>query len=585
MSVIRELVTKLSYVMDNSGLVNYKSAIVESTSIINKATKDQTTTSKKATKSVINDKLEALNMQIKYAKQLAEAERKATQALVNEDRKREQSRIASINTQIRYIRQLSDAQAKASAKAQRDSEKEQKSKDRSIQNLGRSANQFGNFSMFASGAVLAPLVGMLAKGAQTLSEFRQNQASLGGLVGSKQGGVDLQKKTEQFAFNTPLKQPEVDRATKMLVAQGVATEDVTAKLQMLGDVAMGNSDVFDRLSNQYVQAMGKGAPQWDELKRFGEAGVPILKEMGLKYNLSQGQLMEMSKNRQITFKMFDDTLKEMTTTGNFKDAMKLQMSELGGLGAQASDSIVLLLRDIAKDFEPLIKGILSSITAVVSVIRSLPSIVRMVPVVVGLLGGIGLLIAGFVAKSIAGTIALGFMLLELKAINAKLTGIGLGMKGGVASKLGGGGIGGFFSRLGSWFTRMLPRLGRLLVKSPQIALVILALTSIVMLLKKWWKIKEDVDASKVSRGSLGYDSNMIGNKWNEFASSNNPYKSKTSDDQTSKQLNAKVDVTLNVPEGISKVDKKAMKDIAKASFNDVLNTWGKDIQYNTTGVR
>lgn len=571
--VIRELVTKLSYAIDNSGLKEYgNNALQASKQALSKVSE----TANKRKEEI------ALAKQLKAQQRELVASEKARFSVLNaqiaNSHRAEKSRIAEIKQAQKDKFALINAQIKQTRQNQRNADKEARdnarNRNKATESLGRYSNYAANAGAVVGGVITGTVGAMMAKGVSGLMELRRTQAGLGGLLGGREKGNELQRRTEKFAVETPLESPEINRATNMLIAQGVASEDVIGKMRMLGDVALGNGEIFDRLTNQYVQAMGKGAPQWDELKRFGEAGVPILKEMGKKYGLTQAELMKMSKDRKITFKMFDDTLQQMTTTGSFKDAMKLQMGEVGGLWTRLVDEVGLLLRGAMEGIEKPIQSVLSVLGTVVGFLRKIPKVVLGLTMLGTLLGGLTLLIGAFGAKILTGVIASILAVRELMEIKAILIASGgkLGEVGGLMK-----GVRGWFGRIGAIVIRFVPPL-------LAIASVVLAIWGIMVGLKKLFGSKDETYTpieNKNGAYNLGPNGELI--RRSNFSQ----YEAMTVKKQQPVQVNHKseIRVDLTVPEGVTALQKKSMHEVAKSAFDERFQRAMNGVQFNTVGVR
>jgi len=624
--VVRELVTKLSYVVDKSGLADLnknlkapakqisdsaKLAKSELSALFAKAKQDYQFNRAKYKKNV--DDIRAETKQ-KLQGEKAKADQEKANDLAKKSRFKEFARLQSevdnrakamhkdlvraINAEksakLKADREVArqrvaeersrhslalqntrrEAQAeRAKLKEIRDAERADRESGTKMDRTGRRIGRAGMAMGVAGGTILAPLVAVFSKGIKGLSDLRKAQASYGGLLGSKQQGVDIQKQTEQFAIDTPLEQQEIDQAGKMLVAQGVATKDLITKMKMLGDVAMGDSDIFSRLTNQYVQAMGKGMPQWDELKRFGEAGVPILREMGKKYNLTQAQLMDMSKNREITFKMFDDTLQDMTTKGSFKDAMALQMNEIGGKIAQLVDNIKLLFRDTVMVFEPQIKWVVSQLNGAVTFLRKLPKPVIALVALITAISGSLLLFGGLLAGMASGIISIIVLLNEIKLISLlKGNGVGgtLGKGGMIVGK--GGAIKGVIAWLrgavvgiSMWFSLIAPIV---MASLPAIALALGSIVAILFLIKNFFdrRNKESLENTTIRTDVVFSQQKTM----------------------MARAFQAPTAMTIDLkglPEGTTSRQKQFLESIVGKSMTDYHNKIFMGLQADTVGVR
>ena len=78
------------------------------------------------------------------------------------------------------------------------------------------------------------------------------------LTGSMETGNRLFKEMNGLAAQTPLEMNAITAAGKQLLSVGVPVDQITDKLRMLGDVAMGNPEKLDRLTQAFGQLRSKG---------------------------------------------------------------------------------------------------------------------------------------------------------------------------------------------------------------------------------------------------------------------------------------------------------------------------------------
>ena len=68
----------------------------------------------------------------------------------------------------------------------------------------------------------------------------------------------------------------------------MATEDIIPRIRQLGDITLGNSQAFQRLSLQYSQVVAKQRVLAEEVNRFTEAGVPLVELLRQVVSESKG---------------------------------------------------------------------------------------------------------------------------------------------------------------------------------------------------------------------------------------------------------------------------------------------------------
>ena len=101
----------------------------------------------------------------------------------------------------------------------------------------------------------------------------------------------------------------------MLLNAGVATDQLTKKLTMIGDVASGVNQPLVDMVMIYTKAANQGKIQAEELQQLGERGVPILQQFSKMLGLSASEIMELGSKGKLTFDLLDEAFKQMTSEG------------------------------------------------------------------------------------------------------------------------------------------------------------------------------------------------------------------------------------------------------------------------------
>lgn len=346
---------------------------------------------------------------------------------------------------------------------------------RMYQSIGRSVH---NMAVGLTYSIGLPFARFLGSAVSTSMEFERMNVGFSVLLGDMGKANALMGTMRGLARETSLNFQEIAKTGKILLGTGMGEDDIMKRINQLGDVTMGNNEVFGRVAWQYAQAVAKGRPQGDELRRFGEAGIPIYKALGEVLNTTQAGVVEMSKKGQLSIDDLNKALDHLTKKGGlFHGMMEKQLDTAGGQFMRLQSLVVDLKKVIGDDWAGAIKNVLKAINWVIEQVIKFPKIIRMGVVALGMLLALtGLIIVGLSGMVLAG-LAFGtamrtamFYMKEMEASGVKIASMqmlgaltGGGLKGGKLGKLGkmGGtlglaGAGGALATIGTALMVALP---------------------------------------------------------------------------------------------------------------------------------
>ncbi len=187
-------------------------------------------------------------------------------------------------------------------------------------------------------------------------------ASFAVLLRDGSAAADLMGEIQKFAAETPFQMEQLANATKLLINTGTDVSQVTAVMESLGNAAMGQPEVMDRLVDAYAKLQVKGRASLEELNRFLEAGVPILDTLQTSLGVTKEELFAMVSAGKIQFEQVNQALVDMTTgEGKLAGLIKVQSETLPGLLSTARDVIDQIRGGAMSAFLPAIKAGLTNI--------------------------------------------------------------------------------------------------------------------------------------------------------------------------------------------------------------------------------
>lgn len=158
------------------------------------------------------------------------------------------------------------------------------------------------------------------------------------------------QKLKDFAKESPFDLPGVVQASIMFRNAGIEAEKLIPTIKMLGDVAQGNNDYFNRMALNFMQIKSAGKATMQDLNQFAYMGVPIkqvLKDIGV--------------TGTATFKDIEKAFKVMTSAGGqFYQSMGSNANTASGKTANMRDAIQQLSASIGNQLLPTMKSMTQS---------------------------------------------------------------------------------------------------------------------------------------------------------------------------------------------------------------------------------
>ena len=158
-------------------------------------------------------------------------------------------------------------------------------------------------------SVATSIFGMAKATVSLAADAQVTRAEFGVLLGDVNKGVTMFSQIEKFAARTSFNIESASDAMRSLMAAGVKEGDLLDTMQLLGDLSLGDANKLGFLSKAYTDVFNKGKLQGQELKQFAENGVGLVQALSGALGKPAEEILKMSENGQISFKMMQDSLK------------------------------------------------------------------------------------------------------------------------------------------------------------------------------------------------------------------------------------------------------------------------------------
>lgn len=233
--------------------------------------------------------------------------------------------------------------------------------------VASSMRTVGTIGTVAFGGLAFLTKGVIAAGAG----FEQTQIAFETMIGS----VDKAHKTladlAQFAARTPFELPQLEEASKRLLAYGVSADSLIPTLRMLGDISAGvGMDKLPQLILAFGQVKAITHLTGMELRQFSEAGVPLLGALATQFGKTEQEILDMVSAGEIGFADVQKALGSMTEEGGkFFNLMDRQSTSLGGMWSNLNDQMSLTARTIGEQLLPVLKPVVEKLIEIMGVVR------------------------------------------------------------------------------------------------------------------------------------------------------------------------------------------------------------------------
>nr|DAR01282.1 MAG TPA: tail tape measure protein [Caudoviricetes sp.] len=246
------------------------------------------------------------------------------------------------------------------------------------QGLQRSREAFRSLSESAN-AELQSMDGFMAKAAQTAAglfaadklkdfasaiatvrgEYQQLEIAFETMLGSKSQADALMAQLIDTAATTPFEMKEIAEASKMLLAYGMAADEVNGTLIRLGDIAAGLSIPIKDLAFLYGTTMVQGRLYTQDLNQFLGRGIPLADELAKQFGKNKSEVKKLVEEGKIGFPEVQKAIEALTNEGSkFGGLMEAQSKTIKGQKSNIEDAWEQMMNEIGRSQEENISGAL-----------------------------------------------------------------------------------------------------------------------------------------------------------------------------------------------------------------------------------
>lgn len=253
--------------------------------------------------------------------------------------------------------------------------------------------------------VTAPILGFAGAALKGAMANEQLEVSFTTMLGSAEKAKKMMAELSKFAASTPFETPEIQNASKMLLAFGVEAENIIPTMTQLGDIASGLNIPLGDLAYLFGTTRAAGRLMTADLNQFTSRGIPMIAALAKTLGIAESEVKAFVEAGKVGFPEVQAALASLTSEGGqFAGLMAAQSQTLAGLLSTFRDNIGLALTAIGKQliesFD--LKGVLTNFNtqlekvskAVINFAQTQPKLFRLIAVFVGIAAALGPLLIG-----------------------------------------------------------------------------------------------------------------------------------------------------------------------------------------------
>ncbi|CAB4151475.1 Phage tail tape measure protein [uncultured Caudovirales phage] len=241
--------------------------------------------------------------------------------------------------------------------------------------LKTTSNRFDNLTGKMKSVGTVGAVGFAAATAAVLTfvkagaSFEQTTVAFTTMLGSADKAKELLKELSEFAASTPFQLPELENASKSLLAFGFSQKQIIPTMRQLGDVASLLNIPLGDLSEIYGKARVSGRLFAEDVNQLTGRGIPVIAEFAKQFGVTEDKVKGLVEAGVIGFSNLETAIASMTSEGGqFFGGMKAQSETLAGLWSTLSDELGAVARTIGEQLVPILKPFVEKLIEVARVI-------------------------------------------------------------------------------------------------------------------------------------------------------------------------------------------------------------------------
>lgn len=228
--------------------------------------------------------------------------------------------------------------------------------------------------------------------AEVRGQFELSERSLEAILQNKPKADEIFNKTVELAVKSPFRIKDLVDYTRQLSAYRIESDKLYDTTKRLADVSAGLGVDMGRLILAYGQVKAAAYLRGSEVRQFTEAGINMYGELQQYFKEVKGeayttaQIVDMISKRKVTFEDVEAIFQRMTDKGGtFYNMQEIQAETLQGKISNLKDAFDVMLNDIGKANEGIMKGMVSWGTSLLDNWKALAEIGKaLIPILIAI---------------------------------------------------------------------------------------------------------------------------------------------------------------------------------------------------------
>jgi len=194
------------------------------------------------------------------------------------------------------------------------------------------------------------------------AEMEKTKVAFNVMLGSAERANAVLGDLVKFADITPFDTAEIIAAGRALMACGTSTDDLSNRLELLGNIAAGTGMKIGDMVAIYAKMANKGRVQTEELNQMAERGIPIYKLLCEMLEINQEELSAMAEKGSLSFRLIQEALEKLGGSGGlYFGLIEKQAETLDGKLSTLQGNIKLLATEFGEMITPELTSYLDTV--------------------------------------------------------------------------------------------------------------------------------------------------------------------------------------------------------------------------------
>lgn len=118
-----------------------------------------------------------------------------------------------------------------------------------------------------------------------------------------------------LASETPFAKMELADAARMMLAFGVAADDVVGELRRIGDISALTGNSIGEIAEIYGKAKVQGRLFAEDINQLTGRGIPIIQELAKQFGVAESEVKKLVETGDVGFENIQQAFRDMTSEG------------------------------------------------------------------------------------------------------------------------------------------------------------------------------------------------------------------------------------------------------------------------------